>query len=174
MAEYQPIRNRNWWSKYKIDSGTVCVGQTCNREKLWLPRWELARDQTNINEEISKLQKFIREHQQFKISLGVTQITNTYRGGTKSKPFSLATDFGRPHFHRGIFRGGFSPGTEAGCSNRHLSHVTKSLFLKNLNLRKKADRNFWGSFRHLKLYSNPPSWLTRSRCHMGTLWKTKD
>ena len=83
------------------------------------------------------------------------------------------------HFHRGIFRGGFSPGTEAGCSNRHFSHVTKSFFFKNVNLRKKTDRNFRGSFlknrfRHVKLYSNPPSWLARSRCHMGTLWKTKD
>ena len=48
---------------------------------------------SSITGEISKLQKFIREHQQFKISLGVTQITNAHRGGTKSKPFSLATDF---------------------------------------------------------------------------------
>ena len=47
-------------------------------------------------------------------------------------------------------------------SNRHYSHVTKSRIFKNLNLRKKADRNFRGNFlknhfRHLKLYSNPPS-----------------
>ena len=44
----------------------------------------------------------------------------------------------------------------------HFSHVTKSRIFKNLNLRKKADRNFRGiflkeRFRHLKLYSNPPS-----------------
>ena len=26
----------------------------------------------------------------------------------------------------------------------------------------------------LKLYSNPPSWLARSHCHMSTFWKTKD
>ena len=42
-----------------------------------------------------------------------------------------------------------------------------------------ADRNFRGPFqknrfRHLKLYSNPPSCLARSRCHMGTVWKKKD
>ena len=64
-------------------------------------------------------------------------------------------------------------------TNRHFNHVTKSRIFKNLNLRKKADRNFRGTFlknrfRHLKLYSNPPSWLARSRCHMGTFWKTKD
>ena len=63
--------------------------------------------------------------------------------------------------------------------NRHFSRVTKSRIFKNLNLRKKADRNFRGTFlkhrfRHLKLYSNRPSWLARSRCHMGTFWKTKD
>ena len=43
--------------------------------------------------EIQKLQKFTGEHQQFKISLGETQITNTHRGGRKSKPFSPGTDF---------------------------------------------------------------------------------
>ena len=64
-------------------------------------------------------------------------------------------------------------------SHRHFSHVTKSCIFKNLNLRKKADRDFRDTFlknrfRHLKLYSNLPSWLTRSRCHMGTFWKTKD
>ena len=63
--------------------------------------------------------------------------------------------------------------------NRPFSHVSKRRIFKNLNLRKKADRNFRGNFlknhfRHLKLYSNSPSWLTRSRCHMGTFWKTKD
>ena len=46
-----------------------------------------------------------------------------------------------------------------------------------VSLRKTADRNFRGNsqknyFRHLKLYSNPPSWLARSCCHMGTFWKT--
>ena len=61
----------------------------------------------------------------------------------------------------------------------HFSHVSKSRIFKNLDLRKTADRNFRGTFlknrfRHLKLYSNPPSWLARSRCHMGTFWKTKD
>ena len=63
--------------------------------------------------------------------------------------------------------------------NRHFSHVSKRRIFKNLNVRKKADRNFCGNFlqnhfKHLKLYSNSPSWLTRSRCHMGTFWKTKD
>ena len=56
--------------------------------------------------------------------------------------------------------------------SRHFSHVTKSGIFKNLNLRKKADRNFRSTFlknrfRHLKLYSNPSRWLARSRCHMG-------
>ena len=65
------------------------------------------------------------------------------------------------------------------AQRRHFSHATKSRIFKNLNLRKKADLNFRGKFlknhfRHLKLYSNPPSWLARSRCHMGTFWKTKD
>ena len=64
-------------------------------------------------------------------------------------------------------------------NGRHFSHVTKSRIFKNLNLRKKADRNFRGTFlknrfRHLKLYSNPPSWLARSRWHIGTFWKIKD
>ena len=63
--------------------------------------------------------------------------------------------------------------------SRHFSHVTKSRIFKNLNLREKADRNFRRTFlknrfRHLKLYSNPPSWLARGCCHMGTFWKTKD
>ena len=61
---------------------------------------------------------------------------------------------------------------------RHFSHMTKSRIFKNVNLREKADRNFRRTslknrFRHLKLYSNPPSWLARC-CHMGTFWKTKD
>ena len=56
--------------------------------------------------------------------------------------------------------------------SRHFSHVTKSGIFKNLNLRKKADRNFRSTFlknrfRDLKLYSNPSRWLARSRCHMG-------
>ena len=63
--------------------------------------------------------------------------------------------------------------------NRHFSHVTKSRIFKNLNLREKADRNFHrtflkNSFRHLKLYSNPQSWLAGGCCHMGNFWKTKD
>ena len=46
--------------------------------------------------------------------------------------------------------------------SRHFSYVTKSGIFKNLTLRKKANRNFRGNllknhFRHLKLYSNPPS-----------------
>ena len=54
--------------------------------------------------------------------------------------------------------------------------MNKRLIFKNLNLRKKADCNFHGNFlknhfRHLKLYSNPPSWLAKSLCHMGTFWK---
>ena len=64
-------------------------------------------------------------------------------------------------------------------SSRHFSHVTKSRIFKNLNLRKEADRNFCRTFlknrfRHLKLYSNPATWLTRGCCHMGTFWMTKD
>ena len=63
--------------------------------------------------------------------------------------------------------------------SRHFSHVTKSRIFKNLNLREKEDRNFCRTFlknpfRHLKLYSNPPSWLARGCCHMDTFWKTKD
>ena len=66
-----------------------------------------------------------------------------------------------------------------GSGSRHFSHMNKNRIFKNLNLRKKADRNFHGifqknRFRHLELYLNPPSWLARSRCHMGTFWKTKD
>ena len=61
---------------------------------------------------------------------------------------------------------------------RHCSHVTKNRFFKNLNLRRKADRNFRGNllknyFRHLKFYSNPPNWLDKSRCRMSVFWKTK-
>ena len=42
----------------------------------------------------------------------------------------------------------------------------------------KTDRKFPGyllehHFRHLKLCSNPPRWLARSRCHMDTFWKTE-
>ena len=48
-------------------------------------------------------------------------------------------------------------------TGRHFSHVTKCRIFKNLNLRKKPNRNFRGTFlekrfRHLKLYSNPPDW----------------
>ena len=28
-------------------------------------------------------------------------------------------------------------------------------------------------FRHLKFYSNPPRWVIRSCCHMGTFWNAK-
>ena len=61
---------------------------------------------------------------------------------------------------------------------RHFSHMNKSRIFKNLNLRRKAERNFRGNFlencfRHLKLYSNPPSWFARSRFHMGIFWITK-
>ena len=64
------------------------------------------------------------------------------------------------------------------CIYRHFSHVIKSGFFKNRNLRRKADPNFRGNFlknhfRHLKFYSNPPGWLARSRCHMSVFWKTK-
>ena len=64
-------------------------------------------------------------------------------------------------------------------NGRHFSHVTKSRIFKNLNLREKADRNFRHAFlknrfRHVKLYSNLPSWLVRACCHIGTFWKTKD
>ena len=60
----------------------------------------------------------------------------------------------------------------------HFSHVTKSHIFKNLDLRRKANRDFRGNllenhFRHLKLYSNPPSWLATSRCHIDTFRKTK-
>ena len=51
---------------------------------------------------------------------------------------------------------------EEGVKYRHFNHVTKSRVFKNLDLREKADRNFRRTFlknrfRHLKLYSNPPS-----------------
>ena len=65
------------------------------------------------------------------------------------------------------------------CSCRDFSLMSKSHIFKNLNLRKKADYNFRGTFlrnrfSHQKLYSNLTSWLARCRCHMGTFWKTKD
>ena len=92
-AEYQPIRNRNWW--FKIVSGTVCVGQKSSRGHDYanetLP--ETKDCLSNITGKIPKLQKFTGEHQEFKISLGVTQITNILRGGKKSEPFSPGTDF---------------------------------------------------------------------------------
>ena len=54
--------------------------------------------------------------------------------------------------------------------------IHSKLYFKNLNLRKNTDRNFRGNFlkKHLKLYSNPPSWLARNRYQMGTFWKAKD
>ena len=60
--------------------------------------------------------------------------------------------------------------------SRHFSHVTKSHIFKNLNLKAKADRKICSNslenhFRQLKLYSNPPSCLARSRCQMNTFWK---
>ena len=60
---------------------------------------------------------------------------------------------------------------------RHFSHVTKSCIFKNLSIRRTFDRNFRGNlleyhFKDLKLYSNSPSWLARSACHMSTFWKT--
>ena len=63
--------------------------------------------------------------------------------------------------------------------SRHFSHVTKTHIFKNLNLSKKLDHSFCGNFlknyfRHLKLYSNPRSWLVRNRCHIGLHWKKKD
>ena len=63
--------------------------------------------------------------------------------------------------------------------SRHFSHVTKTHSFKNLNLSKKPDHSFCGNclknyFRHLKLYSNPRSWLVRNRCHMDLHWKKKD
>ena len=62
--------------------------------------------------------------------------------------------------------------------SRYSSHVIKSSIFKNLNLRKKTDRNFHDTFlknhfRNLKLYSDLPSWLARSSSHMATFWKTK-
>ena len=62
---------------------------------------------------------------------------------------------------------------------RQFSHITKSRIFKDLDLRKKVDCNFRGDFwkshfKHLTLYSNPPGWMGRSCCHMGTLWMTKD
>ena len=56
--------------------------------------------------------------------------------------------------------------------------MAKTRAFKNLNLRRKTNRSFCRNFlenhfRHLKLYSNPSSWLVRSHCHMGTFCKTK-
>ena len=50
--------------------------------------------------------------------------------------------------------------------SRHFSHVTKSRIFKNLDLRKKTNRNFCGiflknRFRHLKLYSNSPKLISQ-------------
>ena len=54
---------------------------------------------------------------------------------------------------------------ESQAKARHFSHVTKSRIFKNLNLRKKADRNFRRSllknrFRHLNYIQMPlADWL---------------
>ena len=61
---------------------------------------------------------------------------------------------------------------------RHFSHMVKSRIFKNLNLKRKAVRNFRGNllkshFRHLNSYSNLRSWLTRGRWHMSNFSKTK-
>ena len=63
--------------------------------------------------------------------------------------------------------------------NYALQPRDQKLYFRNFSLRRKADDNFHGNFlknhsRHLKSYSNPPSWLARSRCHMDTFWKTRD
>ena len=63
--------------------------------------------------------------------------------------------------------------------SKYFSYRTKSRIFRDLNLRKKTDLNFRCSFpknhfRHLKLYSNLPSWLARKRCHIGNFWKKKD
>ena len=68
---------------------------------------------SNITEEIPKLQKVTGEHQQFTISVGETQIINTYQGGRKTKPFSPGTDF-RGLVFTGELSGVDSAG-EAGC-----------------------------------------------------------
>ena len=67
----------------------------------------------------------------------------------------------------------------SNAESRHFNHMTKNRIFKILNLRRKANRNFHGTFlkncfRHLELYSNPPGWLASSHCHMGTFWETKD
>ena len=59
-----------------------------------------------------------------------------------------------------------------------LINFNDKFLLYHTSLRRKAGHNFRGNllenyFRHLKLYSNPPSWLARSRCDMSTFWKTK-
>ena len=61
-AEYQPIRNRNWWSK--IVRGTVYVGQKSNRGHDYVDETlpETKDCPSNITWEILKLQKFTGEH----------------------------------------------------------------------------------------------------------------
>ena len=181
VAEYQPIRNRNWGSKYKIVSGTVCVGQTCKREKLWLPRWDIARDQrlseqyhrgnietSEIYPRTSAIQNFSRGDSNYQY----------IPGRNKIQTFFIGDWFWRPHFHRGIFRGGFSPGTEAGCSNRHFSHVTKSFFFKNVNLRKKKrsqlSRQFFEKpFQARKIIFKSPRLISQKSLSYGYLVKDK-
>ena len=55
--------------------------------------------------------------------------------------------------------------------HRYFSHVTKSRIFKNLNLGKKKPI---ATFSAISWKTKSPSWLVRSRCHMGTFWKTKD
>ena len=62
--------------------------------------------------------------------------------------------------------------------SRHSSHVTNSRVFKNLNLRRKGDRIFCGNLLknhlgYIKLHSNSPSLLARSRCHISAFWNTK-
>ena len=61
----------------------------------------------------------------------------------------------------------------SGC----FSYVTKSRIFKNLNLRRKVDRNFRGNllknhFRHLKFYSNLASWMAGRHCHLSLICKS--
>ena len=61
---------------------------------------------------------------------------------------------------------------------RYFSHAAKGRIFKNLNLRKKVDCKFRGTFlknrfRQLKLYSNPPSWLARTGFYMSTFWNKR-
>ena len=91
VAEYQPIRNRNWGSKYKIVSGTVCVGQSCKREKLLItpmrhcqrPKivWAISpgkyRNFRNLSENISN-SKFLSGWLKLPIHTGEEQNPNLF------------------------------------------------------------------------------------------------